>query len=106
MCTMRMRSRSARRVFQRRTYERHVTWTVVQWHDSERCRSNGVQVEGFWRSLCYAVGLGWWGEINSEFDDLLKHAASVGASRLWQPMLAASVQTKLRESGYGICGDG
>jgi hypothetical protein len=33
---------------------------------------------------------GWWGEINSEFDDLLKYAASVGASRLWQPMLAAS----------------
>ena len=33
---------------------------------------------------------GCWGEINSEFDDLLKYAASVGASRLWQPMLAAS----------------
>ena len=33
---------------------------------------------------------GWWGEINSEFDDLLKHAANVGASRVWQPMLAAS----------------
>ena len=39
--------------------------------------------------LCRWFSVGG-GEINSEFDDLLKHAANVGASRLWQPMLAAS----------------
>ena len=42
------------------------------------------------RSLRHAVGFRLVGEIDPEFDDLLKYAASVGASRLWQPMLAAS----------------
>ena len=55
-------------------------------------------MDGFRRSLRHAAG--FWlvgGGINSEFDDLLKYAASVGASRLWQPMLTAS-----RENAQGI----